>query len=563
MTNTHTSAQPRTLRIAICGAGVGGLTLAAVLAHHTHTHQQSQDHTNTPNAHTPPRFEIDIFESSPALREVGAGIGMWPRTWGIMRHLGLDKGLARVAIVPAEGIPKVAFHFRKGDQPEGFTFDTLVTPGGLISIHRPDFQAVLLEYIHRLCPSSPSSSSSASSSSSSSSSSASCTAHPTSGCTLRTHTSKRLQTYITNTDGSVEVRFADGTSAGPFDVLVGADGVHSRVRATLMSHLAYSTSSSSSASSSTSSSSPTSTHANGNSNGNSNGSGKTGKTGNSRGKKRDPTNGLSASELLARAEARWSGTYVYRAVLPVERYLGKNSQMTIYPMSHGTLINFAAFRADYALEHTLLPHGTVPVQNVSARELEEAFGGWEGELCELVDCIQTASRWAVQTVLPLPTFVSEHGSVVLLGDAAHAMMPYQGSGAGQAIEDAYLLGTLLAHTPHNTPIARVAEVYDAVRRPAAQRVASVSRDAGLLYTFNYPGLEVRGDVGGHGASCAPEERAMGGQNGEDGRETEAEKENQRKLHEVYRRVRENWVWAWDTSVDGDVERAVRMLSSES
>lgn len=45
----------------------------------------------------------------------------------------------------------------------------------------------------------------------------------------------------------------------------------------------------------------------------------------------------------------------------------------------------------------------------------------------------------MQTVLPLPTFVSEHGSVVLLGDAAHAMMPYQGSGAGQAIEVRLLL----------------------------------------------------------------------------------------------------------------------------
>lgn len=113
-------------------------------------------------------------------------------------------------------------------------------------------------------------------------------------------------------------------------------------------------------------------------------------------------------------------------------------------------------------------------------------------------------------------------------------------------QDAYLLGTLLAHASPHTSIARVAEVYDAVRRPAAQRVASVSRDAGLLYTFNYPGLEVRGDVGGR-------------PNGE-GQEDEEEK---RKLHEVYRRVRENWVWAWDTSVDGDVERAVSMLSSES
>ena len=79
----------------------------------------------------------------------------------------------------------------------------------------------------------------------------------------------------------------------------------------------------------------------------------------------------------------------------------------------------------------------------------------------------------------------------------------------------------------------------------AQHVASVSRDAGLLYTLNYPGLSfdgpataASGKVNGHG---------VGGVGAEE------------RLQEVYARIRMNWEWAWDTSAEGDLERAVRMF----
>ena len=70
-----------------------------------------------------------------------------------------------------------------------------------------------------------------------------------------------------------------------------------------------------------------------------------------------------------------------------------------------------------------------------------------------------------------------------------------------------------------------------MRRPAAQRVAALSREAGLLYTLNYPGLTL-------GAGGDADERA---------------------LQEIYRRLCANWEWAWETSVEGDLERAVGML----
>lgn len=110
--------------------------------------------------------------------------------------------------------------------------------------------------------------------------------------------------------------------------------------------------------------------------------------------------------------------------------------MTVYPMARGTLVNFAAFRAKYDLEHTTLEGPAV--QHVSRDEFAQDFDGWEPEAQALIEvrrvgrslvlvsfelihkylqCVPTASRWAVHTVLPLQSFVAESGQAVLLGDA--------------------------------------------------------------------------------------------------------------------------------------------------
>ena len=79
----------------------------------------------------------------------------------------------------------------------------------------------------------------------------------------------------------------------------------------------------------------------------------------------------------------------------------------------------------------------------------------------------------------------------------------------------------------------VAHIYDTVRRPFAQYVARMSREAGLLYTFNFPGYEF------------PEHRD---------RSTDGV-----RLQKVYERIVNNWKWAWETTVDGDLAKAIAML----
>jgi salicylate hydroxylase len=73
--------------------------------------------------------------------------------------------------------------------------------------------------------------------------------------------------------------------------------------------------------------------------------------------------------------------------------------------------------------------------------------------------------------------------LALLGDAAHASTPHQGAGAGQAIEDAFILSNLLGQTKSAKEIEKAFSAYDAIRRPRSQKVVKTSRDAAAIYEF--------------------------------------------------------------------------------
>lgn len=94
--------------------------------------------------------------------------------------------------------------------------------------------------------------------------------------------------------------------------------------------------------------------------------------------------------------------------------------------------------------------------------------------------------WALFDHRPAPTYYK--GCVAVLGDAAHASTPHQGAGAGQALEDAYILATLLAEEKTHSASGIVAafQAYDAIRRPRSQKVVRTSRAAGEMYAFRGP-----------------------------------------------------------------------------
>ncbi|KAM7223002.1 salicylate hydroxylase [Rhypophila decipiens] len=77
-----------------------------------------------------------------------------------------------------------------------------------------------------------------------------------------------------------------------------------------------------------------------------------------------------------------------------------------------------------------------------------------------------------------PTY--SRGNTCIIGDAAHATTPWQGAGAGQAFEDAMILGTLFREVKYANHISAVFRAYDSVRRPRCQRVIDSSWEMGRI-----------------------------------------------------------------------------------
>src|SRR5262249_22523862 len=110
----------------------------------------------------------------------------------------------------------------------------------------------------------------------------------------------------------------------------------------------------------------------------------------------------------------------------------------------------------------------------------EAYS-WDRRILDLVRNIEgDMSFWALVDLPRLPRW--SRGRVMVLGDAAHAPLPHQGQGAGLAIEDAYALGTLIAHFGLKN-YGPALEAFEKFRKRRAWMVQAYSRVAGRAYKF--------------------------------------------------------------------------------
>ena len=99
-------------------------------------------------------------------------------------------------------------------------------------------------------------------------------------------------------------------------------------------------------------------------------------------------------------------------------------------------------------------------------------------ICRQLLNIPDLATWSIWDSAPAETYTKNR--VTMLGDAAHATTPFQGQGAGQAIEDALVITSLLAKVQSVNQIPNALMVYNQVRRPRGQRVVETSRESGRL-----------------------------------------------------------------------------------
>ncbi len=155
------------------------------------------------------------------------------------------------------------------------------------------------------------------------------------------------------------------------------------------------------------------------------------------------------------------------ALRPVQTlWLGPGRHFVHYPISGGRLVNVVA----------IVPAGDWRTESWTAEgsveDLLTEFEGWDDRIRQLILSATSTKRWAMYDRDPLERWTA--GRIALLGDAAHAMLPFFAQGAAQAIEDAVVLARCLQRADSNSA-ADALRKYEAIRRPRTSQVQVMSR----------------------------------------------------------------------------------------
>ncbi|GAB7340578.1 hypothetical protein MBLNU457_6991t1 [Dothideomycetes sp. NU457] len=243
---------------------------------------------------------------------------------------------------------------------------------------------------------------------------------------------KRLQSIKERDDQTIDLTFKDGTFAHA-DAVIGCDGVHSVVRGFLL-----------------------------------------------------------GEDHPARAPKNNDGWQIYRTLIPAEearKYIDEQYTRTVPilcgPKGHINcmpLHNMRDVSAGVAMRGARKPGMT------EAPELKpEDFEGYTKEAQDIVKMIarDTSASWTIMDHAEHAPFYSQR-RVTMMGDAAHAAMPFAGNGAAQAIEDAAVINELFKNLNSASEIEALFQAYDQIRRPRSQKVVEIARDFGRLYGFAIP-----------------------------------------------------------------------------
>jgi salicylate hydroxylase len=115
------------------------------------------------------------------------------------------------------------------------------------------------------------------------------------------------------------------------------------------------------------------------------------------------------------------------------------------------------------------------MEECEVRDVLAAYEGWHPAVTEMIGATEVGARWALFDLAPLDRWHTDR--VVLMGDAAHAMVPHRGQGANPTIEDAIVLADCLAGAGDVAPALRA---YEESRRERTARVQRWSRRAADL-----------------------------------------------------------------------------------
>lgn len=357
-----------TTRIAVIGGGMGGLTAAIALTRIA-------------------GVQVTVFEQASKLGEVGAGVTVAPNAQRVLETLGILEQVKRAGAVPdGHGIYQDAL----GNLVTDAAWEDSGQRYRNIGMYRPDLINVLAREVDPE--------------------------------TIRLN--QRIAS-VQALDSGVRIDFENGASED-FDAVVGADGIHSVVR----------------------------------------------------------------KSVLQFPEPVYSGYIVYRGVVDTsllpddwrmisQVWMGNQRHFMCYPLQNRKLFNFVAgVPSDRPLNGPW--SGPAAVSELAA---EFAGEGWDPLLHRFIEAVEKTFWWGLFDHEPLTNW--SRGPITLLGDAAHTMLPHQGQGVNQAIEDSMALAIFLNAADSPADIPEAFRRYTSVRMQRTAILQHGSRRAGAMFDAQY------------------------------------------------------------------------------
>ncbi|MEM7083181.1 MAG: FAD-dependent monooxygenase [Pseudomonadota bacterium] len=201
----------------------------------------------------------------------------------------------------------------------------------------------------------------------------------------------------------------------------------------------------------------------------------------------DGIHSIVRRQMITTRPARFTGQTAWRGLVDANRFpagliepdatvwLGPQRHVVAYYVRGGTWINFVAVTEQATwLDEDWQRQG-------EAAALLDYFEDWHPAVSTLLTHCEAVYQWGLfEHALPDRWSADR---VVLLGDACHAMLPFMAQGAAMAIEDAWVLASLLT----NRSTSRTAfELYERHRRPRLRYVMQQSRQNARRFHLGHP-----------------------------------------------------------------------------
>ncbi|MDG0972118.1 MAG: FAD-dependent monooxygenase [Porticoccaceae bacterium] len=205
----------------------------------------------------------------------------------------------------------------------------------------------------------------------------------------------------------------------------------------------------------------------------------------------DGVKSVIRDQLLGHREPVFTGNIAWRGVVPADRlpadfmektvsnFVGPNKHMVIYYLRQQQLVNFVGVvESDYWAQDSW-------TQKAPWQELKNDFAGWHPAVQAVIDAVDKDEcyRWALHNHQSFSHWSSAR--VTLLGDAAHATLPFMASGAAMAIEDGRILQRSLDQVSN---VEQGLKLYQRNRLARTAKVQAMSMQMGRLYHIKKPFL---------------------------------------------------------------------------